>query len=416
MTSGVSGPRDGRTGYLTVGGMLVAATLLPLVRVGDLTVDNVATLVGLCVLTTLMALHGNPCPPARLRALFIGFLILAVGSLLTDLIRGGSLPLGTARFLSYAAVICVVTEWSPAMRERLQRLVLMVGAMLSLTILIQSLGFLPAWLQVEVFDLESDSFRFGGAIGHPNFAAYFLGLCILALTWVRKIGRGYWIGLLSLFLVGFMLTGARNAALALLAGFLVIAVRRPKTFVLLAMPTIPLFVYVGDDLSQRFVYLLKTGGLDGENAAGWRLSHWQQALAHGNESWPFGVGWNRYVEYSSDGLAVHNGYLQVYVELGLAGVIGLPTVMLGILAFCMQLQSRGAVALFIYSVIITVSDPGLFYPPIGLAAILLLVGLSSVAEAPNPLHTIAPPASPSSPPPRQRRNSPSFDRVSRSLA
>lgn len=359
-----TGSRSGRTAAITTLAALAAAALLPLLKVGPLTMDNVVSLVAVPVLLGVLLLGRVPLFVGPLKWTALGLALVGFGSLLSALNAGEVFFVAPVRFLSFVLVLAAAPSWSVRDRVMVIRGALVVGLVLAASVYAQRAGLLPVGLSLDILDRESGSLRYGGLIGHPNFAAYYLGACILV---VPLLFSGDWrlIASLQATLGGaLLLTGSRNALLGLAVGLVVVSARRPKMLLLLVPMTAAGLFLVGDTLVRRFAFLGSSGGLSGQNASGWRLDHWRVAVQVANDSMPFGVGWNRYQEVALDSLAVHNGYLQLWVELGVLGVVGGAVLVLGLLRILTRAGTPGSVGVLAYLLLITTGDPGLLYPPI----------------------------------------------------
>lgn len=380
-----SRPAEGRWIAAVGLAMAAAAALLPLPIVRGLTVDNWVTAAGLTVLLGGLASARSvrAKPPRSTSILFAGWLALATAALLAG-VWGGTFDAGALRFASYALLTAAVARLPRGLASRAAGGVLAIAGLLALSVWLQRWNLLPDTLAVDIVDVESGDRRFGGLIGHPNFAAAFLALGMLSAI---ELFRGPKLLLCQLLLGGAAaLTGARGVILALAVAAVPLMARRPRLLLPAAISGYGVYLLAGASFAKRVVYISATGGVTGSNAAGWRLVKWREALEVAESSLPFGVGWNQFAQISSDRLAVHSGYLQMWVELGVVGAMGGLLIALAFLQKVREARSPVVTSSALFLLLITATDPGLLYPPIALAVIVGVWTIDPLRQGHTPLH------------------------------
>lgn len=355
---------------------VVGAVLLPGVSVGRITLDNVFVIIFIGVYSVRLLGSGGLLFGRGARPFIFLTFVAGVSALVTE--TSGAAVL---RFLSYALFVDGVRRLGLAHRPRLVRSTVVVSSLAAISVVIDRIG-LVSFRKVLV-DAEGGVIRAGGVVGHPNFAAYVLALGLLALLFLNvDFSRRTLIRLILLHVGALAATAARTALLALGVALLIASARSAKRLLLLAAGSAVFLATVGRPLLRRFDYFGESGGLRGQNAAGWRIAHWSEVLTRTDLSPFFGIGWNQTQTITQDGLAAHNGFLQVAVELGLLAVVALVLSLIFLYRANSALPRHLRLSFLAYLVVIAIGDPGLLYPAVFYpACVYLLLGRQSEARS-----------------------------------
>ncbi|MBB3083218.1 O-antigen ligase family protein [Geodermatophilus sabuli] len=317
---------------------------------GPVTLDNVAVLYGAAVgIGWLLAArrHGTPLA-AWSTAVALAVTLAAAAN------GGAGLP-GTARFLSLSVLALLLANSSPATRRRAVDWVEIAVTAGAVVLIAQPLTGYP-----EAFGTaEGVGQRFGGLFGHPNFAAYTLSLVLLHQLYARRFSAPR-IGSAAILLVALLLTGSRAALLVFLVLLLPALWLRGRRFFGLLLPAVAAMPFIGTTVVTRLESITETGGLSGQNASGWRLGQWQDALEATRGHELLGIGWGQTASVMGDQLGAHSTYVQLWLEVGR---IGTAVAAVGLVALVLAARaSRVALVLLAYAVITSISDPVLLYP------------------------------------------------------
>jgi O-antigen ligase len=343
--------------------------------VGPVTLDNVAVLYGTALAAGwLLARRWRWAPVATWPA------SLALAAALAAAANGGAGLPGTVRFVSLTVLALVLASAEPEVRRRAiawTEVAVTVGA---LTLLAQPFTGYP-----ESFDTNAEGVgeRFGGLFGHPNFAAYTISLVLLYQVYARRYPP-LRVASSAILLLALLLTGSR-AALLVLVLLLVPAlwVRSRRFFALLA-PALLALPFVGTTIITRLQSISQTGGLSGQNASGWRLEQWKDALAATRGHEYFGIGWGQTANVLTDELGAHSTYVEIWLELGRIGTV-IAAVGLIALAWATR-RSPLARTVLGYAAVTGVSDPVLLYPScLTVLIVLLTCVIMSDEDAEAPL-------------------------------
>lgn len=218
---------------------------------------------------------------------------------------------------------------------------------------------------------EVGAARYGGLFGHPNFAAYPLLLGALTLILSRYFSKKATYIATLLLVAAAMITGSRTAILVFFVLLAWIAFKRgavlARWIIVLAIVAVP-FASVS---MSRFLNLLDSGGVDGDNAGGWRVGQWEYALELGRSE-PFtGIGWGHAQDLLRSNLGVHSSYIEVLVEAGIVGAAIFVAALVNLLLKSMNIP--GAAILVVYVMLTGISDRVLLYPSV---LVVLIVGWS----------------------------------------
>lgn len=351
-----------------------AATLLPLVAIREAPADNyVIVVVASWAVLMVLASPWRGVPGG----LVVGTLLLALAALLSGFAAGGDSPFPAAvRFLTYTLCIAILANLTGEQRRRTAQATVLIIAVLSGSVFATKLGILSL---PQIEDRESAGVRIGGLVGHPNFAAYLMGIAMLYVLAQEDMRGHFRYPLIASFTGAILITGSRSALAFLVLGALVLLARWWRHSVVVIVIAAALYRFYGDVIAQRVDSLTSSGGIQGQNSSGWRLQHWNYVF---DQLEPFsltGVGWGRAQTLLPGQLAVHNGYLQVWFELGL---LGLAALLLFAFALWRLARARGlgAMVLVGYVFATNAGDMVLLYPPIAYVLLILVFGTQSSTQ------------------------------------
>ena len=339
--------------------------------VGPVTLDNVAVLYG-----TALAAGWLLTRRWRMTRIAAWPASLALAATVAAAANGGAGLPGTVRFVSLTVLALVLAAADPQTRGRAvvwTEVAVTVGAVV---LLAQPFTGYP-----EPFDTNSEGVgeRFGGLFGHPNFAAYTISLVLLHQVYARRYPAPR-VASSAVLLLALLLTGSRAALLVLLVLLLPAVWMRSRRFFALLMPALLALPFVGTTIITRLTSIAATGGLSGQNASGWRLEQWKDALAatRGHE-W-FGIGWGQTASVLTDELGAHSTYVEIWLELGRIGTV-IAAVGLAALVWSTR-RSHPARILLAYAAVTGISDPVLVYPSCLTVLLVLLTDATSTEEVP----------------------------------
>lgn len=246
---------------------------------------------------------------------------------------------------------------------------LTISTVAVLTIIIDSLFSIT---QLSLTEIGEG--RWGGIIGHPNYAAY-LGAAV-CIVWYSK--KQSVLSTSAFFLTGLatVVTLSRTAILALGLALLVVSLQQKKK-VQASILSISVFLAVltqssfAETIVERFSWIASSGGLLGSNSAGWRALQWTRTIEVIAERQLNPVGWRQSGQYLLSGLPPHNYYLQSLLELGILGLacsIGFTVILLSGQA---ALKNFGPSAIVVLG---SFFDAGLLVPSFFIAALVMMLG------------------------------------------
>lgn len=359
--------------------VLASALLLPALSLHGIPLD--VPVIAATAFVTAAAGQWTMRESPRQRAMFVALMVLAAGAGVSAL--GGTSTQYTAviRILTEAGFLALVVRarsfGDEAVRHRLLDVLYVVATIGAASLLLQYVHVIHI-AATAAFDPDSGQLRYGGLMGHPNFAAYdMLAAVVARFSDTRKLTLRHSVMLL-LLVAATLLTGSRTALIgAALAVVLAVVITPGRfTWVLSVSWLIPL---AGATVLARFAVLISGSSQGGISDTGWRVDQWKSALALPHAPfYAIGIGYNRTEQLLANGLAVHSGYVQALVELGLIGVIGLAALVL--------VAARGARGnkllwpTLLYMLVVTSTDPGLLYPSVAYI-FLLIYGLHSPLTA-----------------------------------
>jgi hypothetical protein len=330
------------------GPLFGASFLLPL-----LNADQLMSLLGTVILCAAAWRDRTPLRVTSITVLSFA-MTLSVG--VTALANGGIGAVGVVRFGSTAIASLILMSSTAKHSAFLTRALVVVSSLSALIVIAQRFTRWPT----PTADIVSSGFRYGGLIGHPNFAAYSLACAALAIFVMAKKRNDY----LPLFVLipAMILTGSMTAMIMFVLALIGYAgLRRPKSLIWLGLAGASLLplAYV---LMSRLQFAWSSGGIEGANSSGWRLIQWQRSWALGVSSRGLGIGWGRAAELLPQNLGVHSLYMEVAVELGYLGIACLS---IGIVALI--IGSRKSAVQFVtcfFALGGSIMDPVLLYPAV----------------------------------------------------
>ncbi len=196
---------------------------------------------------------------------------------------------------------------------------LLIATVSTTTILLDSVFSVT---QISVTEIGGG--RFGGVIGHPNYAAYLSAAACIA--WFGKRPTTLSVGATLVTGLATVLTLSRTAIVALLVSLVFVAFRKRKLRqgIVTGIIAVSLLFFQSNllnALSERFGWIVESGGLFGSNSAGWRRLQWTTTMEVIQEKNFAPVGWKQSGQYLLSGLEPHNFYLQAQLELGVLGLL-----------------------------------------------------------------------------------------------
>lgn len=358
-----------------------ASVLLPWWQVGGAPADNWVT-VGFMVAAAPLLRRRWPPSTRGQRLLVVGFGVLAVAAAGSALLHDLSDVTFAVRLLSVMVALLLASSLSDREHVWLLRGLLGVGLVLTATVVMGRFEYVR--FPGDFIDRENGGYRSGGAIGHSSFAGYYLALLTVILAVSPRIaGWKVRVVLGTAFALALGLTNARAAVLCVAVG-LVAALpsvwrsqgRRSSLLLGTGLTLLGGGLVLGLGVGRRFGYLFSSGGLEGENSFGWRLMQWQDVWAVRPDVPVLGLGWTHSREFVPTGAPPHNGYLQVLVELGAVGAVGLLLVLFASFVLGVRTWRSGGLAVPLLMVTATVADPGWLYPALTYTAALVILGPS----------------------------------------
>ncbi|MDI9926236.1 O-antigen ligase family protein [Rhodococcus sp. IEGM 1341] len=342
-----------------VGLMIVGPVLLSTIRISSLTGDNIAVLLGCCYLLFWITRTRG----VRFSALMVLPCTIALAVVISGLVNDVPFLQVGVRFSS----LILLTLCAPFVRRgvlmRIIRIVLLVG--------IFSIFLQTATRFIQPFYDADGSVRYGGLMGHPNFGSYLIGSYIIYIMVGKRLSKVD-ISICVLGLIAMLLAASQTALLVLAAIGVLILLRQPVRLLIAGGLVASAVAILGSTFLDRVLPFLESGSLASSSSGSWRLSQWQSALNLVEFPNLFGIGWQQTKVQIGDGLGAHSGYVTAYVELGLVGCV---FVAFGLFfVFVATKRSTGALFLWLYILICSVTDPVVFYPScIALALLISIV-------------------------------------------
>jgi hypothetical protein len=341
--------------------VLSGPLLLSTIKIGGLTLDNAVTMAGFALLVAAILLQNRKIRGVLTEPVGMYLVVLAFIVAFSALANPGGAKLSSVlRYVTLALLVYHLASHGPKLvafaMDTLETL-LVVGAC---SIFLQPIVGWPApFLSKEGV---IGAARFGGLFGHPNFAAYPLLLGVLVLVMSKR--HALWARFTEsvVLISAAMMTGSRTAVVMFVILLLCVAFRRGESFARSLIVVIVAALPFASVATSRFLSIISTGGVAGDNAGGWRLAQWQFALDLWRDNVLFGVGWGNAQNLLPSNLGVHSAYLEVLAETGIVGFI--------LFVFALVSLVRGyrlypAVLVLVgYTLLTGVSDRTLLYPSV----------------------------------------------------
>lgn len=349
---------------------LGAPLLGPLFPVGNSNIDQVGQSAGTVAL--ILGILSGELKTRGLRTPYVLVpMIAAMG--ITAVANYGAGLSGVFRLLVIAIGIYALSDLRDNQRLFAQRAFIVIMLISAITVLQQPLSGWPA----PYVSVEGIGVRYGGLIGHPNFAAYSLGVAVLFLALTRH--SWYAVASLPLLVAAAIATGSRTAVVVLVALLVFGVVIWNRAKLLMVAAVLAVSIPFASSLVSRLSSIDTSGGIGGSNAGGWRIGQWERAWALGEGRRVFGLGWGQAEHLLPQQLGVHNLYLQVVVELGWLGAIGL------LLSVCIHgaavWGSRSQRLILVYCLVTSLVDPVFLYPSV-LTLLMALTALDGSVNGP----------------------------------
>ena len=358
--------------------VIIAATLLlPTFTVAGNPLD--VPVIAVTALLTGLAGHWSMKAFPAQRAMVLAFSLLAFSAFVGALGQTSAQYTAAVRMVSEAALLPLVlralARGGERARDRLLDTFYVCASIGALSLLLQYLHVIS--ISSTAYADELGAARDGGLLGYPNFAAYAMLAAIVVRFSEHRALRGRDSAMMLLLLTATFLTGARTALVGAGIAVVLAVVLRPGRIGWVAAVSwlVPL---AGSTVLARFATVLSPGQSTNGSDTSWRLYQWKNALALTRFPYIKGIGYNRTEQRLADHLAVHSGYVQAFVELGLLGTFALALIIITAL--------RGSFAkpllwpTVIFMLFITSTDPGFLYPTLAYL-FLLTYGLFTWSPA-----------------------------------
>ena len=346
-----------------------AAATLPLLHVADSPADN-WVIAGFLLPGAIRWLYLRRRPGRWAWVAAAGGVLLMISAAASAAANDPGDALFAVRIASLLLVLLLACSLSAREATLATRGIIATACIVGVSVLLGR--FTAVDFAADFTDPEGGSFRSGGILGHPSFAGYFTGLALLPLLARADLLPSRWrIATGVLLLASLGAADSRSAIICVVVGVAFFVPLLGRRLPLVVGAGTLIFLALAPSVISRFKYLFDSGGLDGANSSGWRLDHWSDVLTLVPDFPVFGVGWNQ-TEELMGGYAVHNGYLQAYVELGIVGSAGLLGLLVGTFAQGAQTWRLGGLAVPAFIATATLPDPGILYPILGYTSLLLV--------------------------------------------
>ena len=324
----------------------------------------------LCALMLIIVLADS----RRIRLDLMSNLILSliVSALITSLANGNTIN-GVIRFMMLLIFYTYVQTFDKIQKNSFLYC-MVIGFQLALTSQLYSL-----WTNTDgTKEAATGNVRYGGLMGHPNYAAYLSTFCLLIVFYHReKFGKlAYALLMMDFYIV--LNIGARTAFICGVAGLILVLISekrqattntlnfRKRSPVLIVSGLILITAIAGSKVGARISEISNSGGLNGQNSMGWRILQWEVGVNAISSTSFFGNGWQTAGSQLLQGLSAHNMFLQARLELGIPGLLIVTTVLIVILFRCFSTKTAFLIPLLLIS---SIMDAGILFPSIALAAL-----------------------------------------------
>jgi putative inorganic carbon (hco3(-)) transporter len=166
--------------------------------------------------------------------------------------------------------------------------------------------------------------RITGAFDDPNyFGSYLAAMIVLAIGCLletrSRFLKASLLAIAGLLSVTLLFTQSRGALVAFMAGLVVLAFTRGRRAGLMTIGAIILTAVVAYPVFSQWRFGDAAPASVTDTAG--RAEAWQEALHRFTTAPLFGIGFGRFQEEASVGIAVHNWYVEVLAETGVVGFI-----------------------------------------------------------------------------------------------
>lgn len=280
-----------------------------------------------------------PSTPARVLLVFGGAVAVSV---VTSTLRSVS-ALAALEIFAGIAMFLVLEQLLAGRPDRARRLIAAVlgGALVPLAV-----GWIQ-WAGGDVTGTRTDIGRIRSTFVHPNpFATYLVLVILLAVSVATAVhGRRRWMLTGYVLALGGMLvvTYNRSGWIAITVGLLYVGFRRSRWIIAGFVAALLLVPVAFPQVLDRLADLGETEDAAyipddvPANSFEWRLQYWESLVPMANESPVTGLGPQVIVNTRPEELEPHNVFVQVYVEIGLLGLVSLLAV---IVAIARELRRR----------------------------------------------------------------------------
>lgn len=192
------------------------------------------------------------------------------------------------------------------------------------------------WTDTTLF--EEIGLRVYSTFDNPNVYGEYLLLALpiaIVMVFLAKglVAKGYYAGISAILLVNLGLTYSRGCYLALMLAAFIFILCNARQLLLLGIPALAVMPFVlPSSIIARFASITNMT----DTSTSYRLNIWQGAVRMLKDFWYLGIGLGQdafnsvYPKYSLNGIVAphsHNLYLQVFLEMGIAGFFTFTAVM-----------------------------------------------------------------------------------------
>lgn len=186
------------------------------------------------------------------------------------------------------------------------------------------------WIDEQMF--ENNTIRVYSTLDNPNVLGEYL-LFMIPITFgsiyyfKNKLCKFVSFAILCLLCACMLLTLSRGAWLGLIAAIIIFVVLRDKKFLWLGLV---LFLFLPMLIPQSFIERFMSIGNMADTSTSYRVGIWIGSLRMIKDFWPIGIGlgtqvfiliFQKYALSASYALHSHNFYLQILIDLGIAGAL-----------------------------------------------------------------------------------------------
>jgi len=206
------------------------------------------------------------------------------------------------------------------------------------------------WTDTELFENMG---RVYSTFDNPNvYGVYLLLVIPVAFAMIflcqRMVGRVYYAGTCAVLLVNLGLTYSRGCYLALMVAALIMIVCVMKKLLLLSIPAVAALPFVlPETVIARFSSITNLA----DTSTSYRLNIWQGAVRLLGDFWALGIGLGEaafqkvYPKYALNAIVAphaHNLYLQIMLEMGIAGLLTFAAAIFCFIHSCVRAMHKAA--------------------------------------------------------------------------